>query len=90
MATVKQYVNNMLDVEQKIGRKYDCDITQMPKELRVLNLAILAVIAVVVKTLTDNAIITDAQLNATLTAARDDTYPREPDVPPPPPPGGTG
>ena len=90
MASVKAYVNNMLDVEQKVARKFDSDISQLSKEFRVLNLAILAVIAVVVKTLTDQGVITDAQLQATLAAARDDSYPPEPSEPPPPPPGGTG
>ena len=90
MASVKAYVNNMLDVQQKIARKFDSDISQLSKQFRVLNLAILAVIAVVVKTLTDNGVITDAQLQATLAAARDDTYWREPDEAPLPPPGGTG
>jgi uncharacterized protein (UPF0333 family) len=78
MATVKAYVANMLDVEQKVAFKFDSDISQLSKEFRVLNLAILVVIAVVVKTLTDNGVITDAQLNAVLTAARDDSYPPEP------------
>ena len=90
MATVKTYVANMLDVEQRIARKLDSDISQLPKDLRVLNLAILLVVAVVVKTLTDQGVITDAQLQATLAAARDDSYPPEPAEPPPPPPGGTG
>jgi hypothetical protein len=90
VATIKQYVNNMLDVEQKVARKLDSDISQLSKEFRVLNLGLLAVIAVVVKTLTDNGVITDAQLQATLVAARDDTYWREPDEAPLPPPGGTG
>lgn len=90
MATIKQYITNMLAVEQKIAWKYDSDISQLSKEFRVLNLAILAVIAVIVKTLTDNAVITDAQLNAVLVAARDDSYPPEPTEFPPVPPGGTG
>lgn len=90
MASVKAYVASMLDVEQKIARKLDSDISQLPKEFRVLNLAIIAIIAVLVKTLTDNAVITDAQLNAVLAAARDDTYPSEPSEYPAVPPGGTG
>lgn len=90
MATVKSYITNMLAVQQKIAIKLDADVSQLSKEFRVLNLSILAVIAVVVKTLTDNGVITDAQLQATLTAARDDTYWREPDEAPPPPPGGMG
>lgn len=89
MASVKQYVAAMLDVEQKIARKLDSDISQLSKEFRVLNLALLVVVAVVVKTLTDNAVITDAQLNAVLAAARDDAYQPEPSEPPPPS-GGTG
>jgi hypothetical protein len=90
MASVKTYLTNMLAVEQKIAIKLDSDISQLGKEFRVLNLAILAVIAVIVKTLTDAGVITDAQLQATLAAARDDTYWREPDEAPPPPPGGAG
>jgi hypothetical protein len=90
MASVKTYLNTMLAVEQKIAVKLDSDISQLGKEFRVLNLAILAVIAVIVKTLTDAGVITDAQLQATLVAARDDTYWREPDEAPPPPPGGAG
>jgi hypothetical protein len=90
MASVKTYLNTMLAVEQKIAVKLDSDISQLGKEFRVLNLAILAVIAVIVKTLTDAGVITDAQLQATLAAARDDTYWREPDEAPPPPPGGAG
>jgi hypothetical protein len=90
MASVKTYLNTMLAVEQKIAIKLDSDISQLSKEFRVLNLAILAVIAVIVKTLTDAGVITDAQLQATLAAARDDTYWREPDEAPPPPPGGAG
>lgn len=85
MATVKAYVNNMLAVERQVAVKFDSDISQLPKEFRVLNLALLVVIAVVMKTLTDNGVITDAQLNAVLVAARDDVYPPEPaEVPPPP------
>ncbi len=90
MATVKTYITNMLAVEQKIAIKLDADVSQLSKEFRVLNLALLAIIAVVVKTLTDNGVISDSQLQATLVAARDDTYWREPDEAPPPPPGGTG
>jgi hypothetical protein len=90
VASVKTYLNTMLAVEQKIAVKLDSDISQLGKEFRVLNLAILAVIAVIVKTLTDAGVITDAQLQATLAAARDDTYWREPDEAPPPPPGGAG
>lgn len=90
MATIKQYVTNMLDVERKVAWKLDADISQLSKEFRVLNLALLMVIAVVIKTLTDNGVITDAQLNAVLTAARDDSYTPEPIEFPPVPPGGTG
>lgn len=85
MATVKQYVQQMLDRERVIARKFGVDLSQADKQTRVLNLAFLALLAVVVKTLVDKGVITDADLTATLNAARDDTYEDQPIEPPPTP-----
>jgi hypothetical protein len=84
MTTVKQYVTQMRGIQQTIGVKYGSDVGQLDKQTRVLNLSVLALLAVVIKTLTDNAVITDAQLVAVLNAAGADTYPDEPVNPPPP------
>ena len=84
MTTVKQYVTQMQGIQKNIGLKFGSDITQRDKQARVTNLASLALLAVVIKTLTDNAVITDAQLLAVLNAAAADTYADEPVNPPPP------
>jgi hypothetical protein len=78
MATVPQYIAQMRQRQDVIASKYGCDISRADKQVRVLNLSILALIAVVVKTLVDKGVITDAELLATMNAARDDTYPDEP------------
>lgn len=78
MATVKQYVSQMFDRQTVIARKLGVDITKSTKADRVLNMSLLALIAVVVKSLVDKGVITDAELIATLNTARDDTYDDEP------------
>jgi hypothetical protein len=83
MATVKTYVTQLQNRQIVIARKFGCDIAQADKQTRVLNLSVLALLAVVIKTLVDKGVITDAELLATLDAARDDTYPDEPMEPPP-------
>ena len=84
MTTVKQYVTQMRGIQRNIAIQYGSDVSQLDKQTRVLNLSVLALLAVVIKTLTDNAVITDAQLQAVLNAAGADTYPDEPVNPPPP------
>lgn len=84
MATVKQYVTQLRGIQQNVAVKYGADVTQLDKQHRVLNLSVLALLAVLIKTLTDNAIITDAELLSVLNAAGADTYPDEPVQPPPP------
>jgi hypothetical protein len=75
----------MLDRERVIAGKFGTDISRADKQTRVLNLAVLALLAVVVKALTDNGVLTDAQILAVLNAARDDAYDDEPVEPPPGP-----
>ena len=69
MTTVKQYVTQMRGIQRNIAIQYGSDVSQLDKQTRVLNLSVLALLAVVIKTLTDNAVITDAQLQAVLNAA---------------------
>lgn len=82
MATVKAYVDAFMQRQDVIAGKYGCDVSRASKTTRVLNKSILVLLAVLVKTLVDKNIITDAELNATLNAARDDVYADEPMEPP--------
>jgi hypothetical protein len=82
MASIKTYITQLQNRQQIIARKFGCDITRLDKQARVLNLSILALLAVLIKTLTDRSIITDAQLLATMDSARDDSYDDEPLNPP--------
>jgi hypothetical protein len=86
MATVAAYVTQMLTRERVIAKKLGCDIRQADKPTRVLNLAMLVMLAVVVKTLVDKGVVTDADLLATMDTARDDAYNDQPTEPPPPEP----
>jgi hypothetical protein len=83
MATVKAYVLAMQSRQRAIARKYGCDIGRTSKETRCLNLSLLTLLAVVIKTLTDKGVITDAEILATLDAARDDVWNDEPNELPP-------
>lgn len=76
--TVKQLIAAMRARQDAIARKFGCDIASASKQWRVLNLSILALLAVLIKTLIDQGVITGAQLMATMDAARDDTYDDEP------------
>lgn len=82
MATVKQYIQALQDRQTIIAKKFGADITGADKQTRVMNLALLALIAVLVKTLVDKGLITDADLTGTLNLARDDNYQNEPLDPP--------
>lgn len=85
MATIKQYVTQLRGRQEVIARKLGCDITRSGKSDRVQQLADLVLLAVLIKTLVDKGVITDAELIATLNAARDDAYDDEPIEPPPEP-----
>lgn len=76
--TVKALIQAMLGRQHVIARKFGCSLSETSKQWRVLNLSILALIAVVVKTLIDQGVITGAQLMATMDEARDDAYDDEP------------
>jgi hypothetical protein len=82
VATVAQYVTQMRNRQDIIARKLGSDIAGADKGTRVVNLAILILLAVVIKVLVDKNLITDAELLAALNQARDDTWPEEPLEPP--------
>lgn len=83
MATVKQYVQQVRDAQRAIARKFGCDVYATDKQTRVAILSVLCLLAVLIKTLVDKGLITDAELKATLDAAAADAYPDEPTEPPP-------
>lgn len=78
MATIPQYIDHMRSRQAAIANQMGSDLTAMDKQHRVMNLSLMAFMAVIMKTLVDAGVITDAQLLATLNAARDGTYPDEP------------
>jgi hypothetical protein len=78
---VKAYVQALRDRQLIIGEKLGTHLQGTPKEDRVLNLSVLALLSVLIKTLVDKGVITDAELTATLNEARDDAWPDEPNLP---------
>lgn len=76
--TVKQYIRAMWTRQEVMARRMGCDITASGKSTRVLNLSLVALVAVLVKVLVDKGVITDSELTAALNAARDDDYDDEP------------
>jgi hypothetical protein len=82
MTTIQTYVQQMLDRQLVIAKKYGSDISRIEQQIRVQNLAELTLLATVIKTLTDKGLISDAELLATLNTARDDIYEKQPIEPP--------
>jgi hypothetical protein len=82
MTTLAVYVQQMRDRQAVIARKLGSDIGQVDKQTRVQNLSLLVLLAAVIKTLVDKGVMTDAEILATLNAARDDVYTDEPVQPP--------
>lgn len=83
MATVKQYVDVMRVRQDRMAEKFGVGLRSSRVEIRVLNLTVLALIAVVVKALVDKGVLTDAELVALMNGAADDGWDREPIEPPP-------
>lgn len=78
MATIAQYVQKMRSTHQLVAWKMGTDVSGMQKSTRAAVAAVFVVVAVVVKTMVDKGLITDADLNAQLTALGDDVYADEP------------
>jgi predicted XRE-type DNA-binding protein len=82
MTAISQYVTQMQTRQQIIATKLGCDISRSSKPSRVMNLALLVLIAALIKTLVDKGVMTDAEILATLNTARDASYNDEPITPP--------
>lgn len=78
MATVKQYVTQMLSKQRDLALKLGTDIRRADKPTRVMNLSNLILASVVIKCLVDNGALTDQQLLATLQEAADDFWDDQP------------
>jgi hypothetical protein len=74
-------MNKIRGVMVAVGRKMGVDMAGTPKELRVGLLALAAVLAVLIKTLVDQNVITDAQLQDGLDALELDPQDDEPGLP---------
>lgn len=81
MATIPQYVKQMRDAQWDIARKLGVDLSRADKTTRVLMLSNLVVTAVLVKTVVDQGLVTDAQLKATFSNLRQAAYADEPPEP---------
>jgi hypothetical protein len=75
MATVQQYVASMKDAQATVAIQLGADLSLESKTTRVLNTSLLGMVAVVAKTLVDKGLITNAELNATLTTAMAEIWP---------------
>jgi hypothetical protein len=78
MADVRVYFNALRHLSNDLGFFLGCDLPTTPKDMRVGDAGSLAGIAVLAKALTDNGILTDAQLQDAMTAARAEIWPDEP------------
>ena len=85
VTTLQQYAEAIWERQKVIAKKSGVELGMTPKELRVLNKSLVVVISTVIKTLVDKGVMTDAELLATLNAARDETYVDEPIWTPPEP-----
>lgn len=69
MATIQTYVSQLYSRQVKVSRRFGSDISRASKQTRVANKSTLVLLAVIVKTLVDAGVVTDAQFVATLDAA---------------------
>lgn len=85
MATLPQYVGVLEQRMKVICQRLGMDYTLSSQNTRVIVRAVLVLLSVVIKTLVDKGVATDAEFTATLNAARDEPWPLEPiepDIPP--------
>jgi len=86
MATLKTYVRNLWGAEKTIYSKLSGgvqDLRTAPYPVRLIVITFNVIISLLIKALTDKAILTDAELNAAVTTATGATYPVQPEVIPP-------
>lgn len=80
MATLKQYTLKVWQVHKTVASRLGFDVSSGSLEQRAAALGADAAVAMLIKCLTDNGVLTDAQLNATLTTALATAYPPLPPV----------
>jgi hypothetical protein len=85
MTTVKQYVAGIRPVAVNVGKSMGCDISRETLQLRIILNLVMGMVCVLLKLLVDNAVITDAQVQAAFGAFMADPT-SYPDVPVPPDP----
>lgn len=81
MATIKQYAKNLRDTQYDIALKMGVDISWADITTRVILLSGYVNQAIILKTLVDNGVITDAALKATMDNVRTAVYEMEPGQP---------
>lgn len=80
MATFKQYTLKIWQAHRTVSARLGADVAAGSLAERAAALSADAMVAILIKCLTDNAILTDVQLNAALAAAQTVTYPPLPPV----------
>jgi hypothetical protein len=70
VSTIPQYVKIMRDAMWDIAKRFGVDMSQEPKATRAALLSDFAVQAVLIKTLVDKGVISDAELLAAINAMR--------------------
>jgi len=81
VTTVKQYTTRLRSGVQKVALRFGTDLNGSTKTLRAVVMGVLVMIAVVVKTIVDKGVVSDAELLATFQAAEDEAQDGEPDLP---------
>jgi hypothetical protein len=81
VTTIKQYAKNLRDTQYDIALKMGVDISRSDITTRVILLSGYVNQAIVLKTLVDAGVITDAALKATMDSVRTAVYTMEPGQP---------
>lgn len=79
--TGKQYLARLRRFTVRVASALGSDVSGSSTELRCAVMAVLCVVAVLIKLLVDAGLLTSDQVAAALTAAEDDLYEREPTNP---------
>lgn len=81
MATVKQYVLSMRDMQWDVAQKLGSDLATADPQTRAAVLSGLVVQAAVLKVIVDSGVITDGQLASMMNAVRSAAFAQEPAQP---------
>jgi hypothetical protein len=82
MLTLVELIRQMYARQQVIATRLGSDISRAPKASRVMNLSLLALVAVILRVLIAKGVVTANDLLAELNAARDASWDDEPTEPP--------